>query len=139
MFFIIYLNQTNRKEDAMHFSKIVPLSYFEEVKEKAIWTSVLSKFGIRIRRKSGTCSSPRVGDYITLCPFHKEKSPSMHLYNNSKRYHCYGCGSQGDVFTFIAIMLGGVFHGDIIMVYHWLKKNYDIPLPWEKKKTEVRL
>lgn len=38
----------------------------------------------------------RVGkDYATLCPFHKEKTPSCFLYPD--HYHCYACGEHGDV------------------------------------------
>ena len=38
----------------------------------------------------------RVGkDYSTLCPFHKEKTPSCFLY--PEKYRCYACGEQGDV------------------------------------------
>ncbi len=37
------------------------------------------------------------------CPFHKEESPSFHLYerNNQKRFKCFGCKAQGDVVDFI--------------------------------------
>jgi len=38
----------------------------------------------------------RVGkDYATLCPFHKEKTPSCFLYED--HFHCYGCLERGDV------------------------------------------
>ncbi|MCK5460156.1 hypothetical protein KAI52_03510 [Candidatus Parcubacteria bacterium] len=104
-------------------------SYFEEVRDLG-WV-VLLKLGIKIRKK-GNSFSPHTGDYITLCPFHTEKSPSMHFYNNSSRFFCYGCGASGDVFNFISRILGHNYYGDKIKTYRWLKKNYGIPLPWEK-------
>jgi DNA primase len=53
-----------------------------------------------------------VGDYVTLkhagvgsmkglCPFHDERSPSFHVRPQVGRYHCFGCGEDGDVFSFI--------------------------------------
>ncbi len=51
-----------------------------------------------------------MGDYTSLkksgggwagcCPFHSERSPSMHVYDDG-HYHCYGCGAHGDVFSLI--------------------------------------
>ncbi len=56
-----------------------------------------------------------VGDYVTLkgagvgslkglCPFHDERSPSFHVRQQAGRYHCFGCGEDGDVFTFLQKM-----------------------------------
>lgn len=33
------------------------------------------------------------------CPFHGEKTPSFHIYDD--HFHCYGCGVHGDVFSFV--------------------------------------
>ncbi len=56
-----------------------------------------------------------VGDYVTLksagvgslkglCPFHDERSPSFHVRPQAGRYHCFGCGEDGDVFAFLQKM-----------------------------------
>src|SRR5690554_3534789 len=56
-----------------------------------------------------------VGDYVTLkgagvgslkglCPFHDERSPSFHVRPQVGRYHCFGCGEDGDVFSFLQRM-----------------------------------
>lgn len=44
------------------------------------------------------------GSLKGLCPFHDEKSPSFHVRTQNGRYHCFGCGESGDVFTFIQNM-----------------------------------
>jgi hypothetical protein len=38
------------------------------------------------------------GRYTGLCPFHKEKSPSLSVHDNY--YKCFGCSAKGDVLTF---------------------------------------
>ncbi|MBQ8567778.1 MAG: DNA primase [Oscillospiraceae bacterium] len=40
-------------------------------------------------------------DYICLCPFHSEKTPSCHVHPSEGFFHCFGCGAGGDVITFI--------------------------------------
>jgi len=52
-----------------------------------------------------------IGNYVTLkragrnflglCPFHGEKTPSFNVRDETGRYKCFGCGASGDVFTFI--------------------------------------
>ncbi len=39
--------------------------------------------------------------YIGLCPFHRENTPSFHVYEQQKRFYCYGCQKQGDAFSFL--------------------------------------
>lgn len=36
-----------------------------------------------------------------LCPFHAEGSPSFHVDDNRRSYHCYGCGAHGSVFDWV--------------------------------------
>lgn len=40
-------------------------------------------------------------DYVALCPFHSEKTPSFHVYTDTQSFYCFGCGAGGDVITFI--------------------------------------
>lgn len=40
-------------------------------------------------------------NYIGLCPFHKEKTPSFIVSPDIQRYKCFGCGKSGDIFNFI--------------------------------------
>lgn len=39
-------------------------------------------------------------DYVCLCPFHNEKTPSCHVHPDREFFHCFGCGAGGDVITF---------------------------------------
>ncbi|MFD1713835.1 DNA primase [Amnibacterium flavum] len=42
-----------------------------------------------------------VGSLKGLCPFHDERSPSFHVRPAVGRYHCFGCGEDGDAYTFL--------------------------------------
>jgi DNA primase len=48
-----------------------------------------------------TLKSAGVGSLKGLCPFHDERSPSFHVRPQVGRYHCFGCGEDGDVFEFV--------------------------------------
>lgn len=39
-------------------------------------------------------------NYVGLCPFHNEKTPSFSVSPSKQMYYCFGCGAGGSVFTF---------------------------------------
>jgi len=40
-------------------------------------------------------------EYVGLCPFHSEKTPSFSLNAEKAVWHCYGCNAGGDLITFV--------------------------------------
>src|SRR5437667_3691829 len=46
-----------------------------------------------------------------LCPFHSEKTPSFVVYPKDGSYHCFGCGENGDAFSFLMKTEGLDFRG----------------------------
>ncbi len=40
-------------------------------------------------------------EYLGLCPFHNEKTPSFRVYDSTGKYWCFGCQAEGDVFDWL--------------------------------------
>ena len=64
----------------------------EEVKQRADIVDVVSEHVVL--RKRGK-------DYIGLCPFHDEKSPSFSVSPMKQLYYCFGCSAGGNAVTFL--------------------------------------
>lgn len=64
----------------------------EEIRDLCSMRDILERYGI---------PKPNRAAFI-CCPFHKEKTPSMKIYKDS--YHCFGCGANGDIFSFVQAM-----------------------------------
>ena len=69
-----------------------PEEVVEEIRQKNDIIDVISSY-VKLK-KTGS-------NYVGLCPFHNEKSPSFSVSGNRQMYHCFGCGVGGNVFTFI--------------------------------------
>ena len=41
-------------------------------------------------------------NYIGVCPFHDDHSPSMSVSPEKQIYTCFSCGASGNVFTFVS-------------------------------------
>ena len=61
---------------------------FEVVKQSVSTREAAAFYGIEVKRNGMAC-----------CPFHDDKNPSMKV---DQRFHCFGCGADGDVIDFTA-------------------------------------
>ena len=61
---------------------------FEAVKQSVSTREAAEFYGIKVSRTGMAC-----------CPFHDDKNPSMKV---DQRFHCFGCGADGDVIDFTA-------------------------------------
>lgn len=69
-----------------------PEELVEEVRNRNDIVGVIGSY-IRLQKKGS--------NYMGLCPFHNEKTPSFSVSPSKQMYHCFGCGAGGNVFTFI--------------------------------------
>ena len=45
-------------------------------------------------------------NYVGLCPFHNEKTPSFSVSPTKQFYHCFGCGAHGNAIGFLMAYAG---------------------------------
>ncbi|WP_430833969.1 DNA primase [Enterococcus faecalis] len=70
----------------------IPQEVIEEVRHR---TNIVDIIGQYVQlKKSGK-------NYMGLCPFHEERSPSFSVAEDKQIFHCFGCGKGGTVFNFL--------------------------------------
>ncbi len=65
----------------------------EEIKNSIKLSEVIGKH-LSLKKRDNN-------NYVALCPFHKEKTPSFNISDDKGFYHCFGCGKNGDIFNYI--------------------------------------
>ncbi len=68
------------------------MNVFDAVKQSVTTRQAAEMCGLKIRRNN-----------MASCPFHNDKTPSMKV---DKRFHCFGCGADGDVIDFVSRLYG---------------------------------
>ncbi|MTJ80662.1 MAG: DNA primase [Telmatospirillum sp.] len=68
-----------------------PPSFLDEIRARVPLASVIGRT-VRLTKRGR--------EFIGLCPFHNEKSPSFTVNEEKGFYHCFGCGAHGDVITY---------------------------------------
>ena len=59
---------------------------------------VIGSYGVSLKKRGQ--------EWVGLCPFHPEKTPSFHVHPGKGLYYCFGCGAGGDVVKFVQQMEG---------------------------------
>ena len=68
------------------------MSYFQLLKDSITCRDAAERYGLKVDASG-----------MTRCPFHDDHTPSLKL---SRGFHCFGCGAQGDVITFVSRLFG---------------------------------
>ena len=78
----------------------IPPAFVQELLARA---DVVDLVGRYVQLKKGGAN------YLGLCPFHGEKSPSFTVSPSKQFYHCFGCGKNGDAIRFLMDYAGMSF------------------------------
>lgn len=70
----------------------IPESKIEEIRNSISIVDVISEY-VQLRKRGK--------NYIGLCPFHNEKTPSFTVTEEKQIFHCFGCHEGGNVFKFL--------------------------------------
>jgi len=65
----------------------------QQIRDRFPVSGVASKAGVKLSRAGR--------EWKGCCPFHPDKSPSLTIYADDRRFQCFGCGAQGDVIDFV--------------------------------------
>ncbi len=94
----------------------IPDHIVDEIRDRADIVAVISDHVVL--KKAGK-------NYKGLCPFHSEKTPSFSVSPEKRIYHCFGCGTGGNVFKFL-MEIQSISFPDAIKI---LAERTGIPLP----------
>jgi DNA primase len=70
-----------------------PPGFLDELRSRLTMSEIVGR-KVTLRRKSGA-------EYLGLCPFHNEKTPSFTVNDRKAFFHCFGCGEHGDAVGFV--------------------------------------
>ncbi|NQU76165.1 MAG: DNA primase [Planctomycetes bacterium] len=71
---------------------MIPEQFIHQVQQATDIVELIGQY-VTIRRRGK--------DYLGLCPFHQEKTPSFSVSSSKQIFKCFGCGAGGGVFQFV--------------------------------------
>jgi DNA primase len=95
---------------------IIPLEFYNYLRQQ-VRTSDIVRQKISLAKKGN--------EYLGLCPFHSEKTPSFTVNDIKRFYHCFGCSAHGDIIKFVAETSGLAYREAAIKI----AEEHSIELP----------
>ncbi len=103
----------------------IPQSFIQELIAR---TDVVEVVGRYVQLKKGGAN------YMGLCPFHGEKSPSFSVSPSKQFFHCFGCGKNGNAIGFLMEHSGMNF----IEAVKDLAQSYGMQVPEDEADPQER-
>ncbi|MDP3413788.1 MAG: CHC2 zinc finger domain-containing protein, partial [Polaromonas sp.] len=103
----------------------IPSSFIQELLARA---DIVDIIGRHVQLKKGGAN------FMGLCPFHAEKSPSFSVSPSKQFYHCFGCGVSGDAIKFMTEHGGMTF----IEAVTDLAQQYGLQMPEDDVSPQER-
>ncbi|MEL7034701.1 MAG: DNA primase [Cyanobacteria bacterium J06592_8] len=98
----------------------------EDVKQRADIVDIVSERVVLKRRGK---------DFLGLCPFHEEKTPSFTVSPSKQMYYCFGCGAGGNAIKFLMELDKNSF-ADVVLD---LARRYQVPVKTESPEQRQEL
>ena len=103
----------------------IPQTFIQELVARADVVEVVGRY---VALKKGGAN------FMGLCPFHGEKSPSFSVSPSKQFYHCFGCGKNGNVIGFLMEHNGMSF----VEAVQDLAQQYGLQVPREDASPQDR-
>ncbi len=104
---------------------MIPAGFLQELISR---TDIVDVVGRHVELKRGGAN------FMGLCPFHAEKSPSFSVSPSKQFYHCFGCGASGDAIKFLTEHLGLSF----VEAVRDLAQGVGLAVPEEEVSADER-
>ena len=103
----------------------IPQSFIQELLARADVVDIVGRY---VQLKKGGAN------FMGLCPFHGEKSPSFSVSPSKQFYHCFGCGKNGNAISFL------MEHGGMTFVeaVKDLAQQYGLQVPEDDVSPQER-
>ncbi len=103
----------------------IPQTFIQELIARADVVDIVGRY---VQLKKGGAN------FMGLCPFHGEKSPSFSVSPAKQFYHCFGCGKNGNAIGFLMDHAGMSF----VEAVHDLAQQYGMQVPEEEASPQDR-
>ena len=103
----------------------IPQSFIQELLSRADVVEIVGRY---VQLKKGGAN------FMGLCPFHGEKSPSFSVSPAKQFYHCFGCGKNGNAISFLMDHAGMNF----VEAVKDLAQQYGMQVPEDEGSPEDR-
>jgi DNA primase len=103
----------------------IPQSFIQELLARADVVDIVGRY---VQLKKGGAN------YMGLCPFHGEKSPSFSVSPTKQFFHCFGCGKNGNAIGFLMEHAGMNF----VEAVKDLAQTYGVPVPEDDTSPQER-
>lgn len=103
----------------------IPQHFLQELIARA---DIVEVVGHHVQLKKGGAN------FMGLCPFHGEKSPSFSVSPTKQFFHCFGCGKHGNAIGFLMEHTGMGF----VEAVHDLAQQYGMQVPEDEASPEDR-
>jgi DNA primase len=103
----------------------IPPTFIQELLARADVVEVVGRY---VQLKKGGAN------FMGLCPFHAEKSPSFTVSPTKQFFHCFGCGKHGDAIGFLMEHTGASF----VEAVRDLAQHYGLQVPEDDSTPQQR-